>query len=571
MKIFTYRTPANTEGFELLEGPWEKTGQARESGGHGNPVRPEAEGFKKPLSADEWNTRKNESRSGKSAGDGVSISVSENLDRLRKEFKTPANEDLYIREFKINERTNAAVVYIAGMADKNVINDFILRPVMMSDRLAAMEEECAVNFIYNYVLTVNLIRKTDDLVNTVITDMLNGFAALFVDGCTECLLIDCKGYEKRSVDKPSTETDIRGAQEGFTENLRTNITLIRRIVRNKNLITENISVRSTNNLTCVLMFVDGIANPRLIDEVRRRIKSVNADIISSDGMLEQLIEDNPFTIFPQVLSTERPDRAASFLLEGQAVVVTEGSPFAFAVPVTLFHLYHTSEDANLRWQFATAFRFIRILGILSSALLPGLYLALTLFHREMIPTELLVSIARAKESIPFPSLIEVLVMEISFEVIREAGIRVPGVIGPTLGIIGALILGQAAVAANLVSPVLIIIVAVTGLGNFAIPNYSFATSIRVLRFLFVFVGCTAGFYGIAAAMAIILANMCHLKSFGVPFLSPVAPRTGRSSDLNVRQPIWMQKQRADYFNVTDRRRQPDDARGWTKRTGGRKK
>jgi spore germination protein KA len=230
----------------------------------------------------------------------------------------------------------------------------------------------------------------------------------------------------------------------------------------------------------------------------------------------------------------------------------------------MFHLYHTSEDANLKWQFATALRFIRILGMLSSALLPGLYLALTLYHREMIPTELLVSIARAKESIPFPGLVEVLIMEVSFEVIREAGIRVPGVIGPTLGIIGALILGQAAVAANLVSPVLIIIVAVPGLGNFAIPNYSFATSIRILRFLFIFVGCVAGFYGIAACIAVIMANMCHLKSFGVPVLSPVAPQTRRSSDLVIRKPIWRQKKRADYLNVADEQRQPDKARGWKK-------
>lgn len=351
------------------------------------------------------------------------------------------------------------------------------------------------------------------------------------------------------------------------ETVRTNITLIRRIVRNKNLITENISVRSTNNLTCALMFVDGIANAKLINEIRRRIRNINTDIISSDGMLEQLIEDKPFTLFPQVLSTERPDRAASFLLEGQVILASEGSPFVFAVPVTLFHLYHTAEDANLKWQFATAMRLIRILGILSSALLPGFYVALTLFHREMLPTELLVSIARAKETIPFPTLIEVLLMEISFEVIREAGIRVPGVIGPTLSIIGALILGQAAVAANLVSPVLIIIVAVTGLGNFAIPNYSFATSIRILRFLFIFIGFIAGFYGIAAGMTIVGANMCSLKSFGVPFLSPVAPKTGRGADLFVRQPVWQQKKRLDYLNVSDRYRQPKETRGWKNKTG----
>lgn len=488
---------------------------------------------------------------------------------MKKEFKMPANEDIYIREFKISENTGAAIAYIQGMVDRGMINDFILRTIMTSERLKAIEEGHAVDFVFNYILYVNKVERTNNFTNTVITDMLDGFTVLFIDGCGECLLIDCRGYEKRSVEKPATETVIKGAQEAFTENLRTNITLIRRIVRNKNLVTEVIPVRSTNNLTCAVMFLDGIANPKLVNEVNRRIKSVNADLVSSDGMLEQLIEDKPLSIFPQVLSTERPDRAASFLLDGQVVVASEGSPFVFAVPVTLFHIYHSSEDANLKWQFATLLRFIRILGMLSSALLPGLYLAATLYHRKMIPTELLVSIARAKESIPFPGLVEVLIMEVSFEVIREAGIRVPGVIGPTLGIIGALILGQAAVEANLVSPVLIIIVAVTGLGNFAIPNYSFSTSIRILRFLFIFVGCIAGFYGVAACITIIMANMCNLKSFGVPFLSPVAPQTRRSSDLFVRKPVWRQKKREDYLNVSDEGRQPEDARGWENKTGGR--
>jgi len=562
----TYKPPANAEGFELLEDATEKAGKENGNTDYGSGTVKQ-EDLKKQSSIDKRNIKENEDQKDNYTGSGVSLTVKENLDKLKKEFKMPTNEDIYIREFKISENTGAAIAYVEGMVDRIMISDLILRPIMTSERLTALEEGCAIDFIFNYVLSVNKVKRTDNFVNTVITDLLDGFAVLFVDSCSECLLIDCKGYEKRSIEKPATETVIKGSQEAFTENLRTNITLIRRIVRNKNLVTEIIPVRSTNNLTCALMFVDGIANPKLINEVKRRIKSINTDIVSSDGMLEQLIEDKTFSIFPQVLSTERPDRAASFLLEGQLVVISQGSPFAFAVPVTLFHLYHTAEDANLKWQFATALRFIRILGMLSSALLPGLYLALTLYHREMIPTELLVSIARAKESIPFSGLVEVLTMEISFEVIREAGIRVPGVIGPTLGIIGALILGQAAVAANLVSPVLIIIVAVTGLGNFAVPNYSFATSIRVLRFLFIFVGYIAGFYGISACITIIIANMCNLKSFGVPFLSPVAPQTARSSDLLVRKPIWQQKKRQDYLNVLDEDRQPEDARGWKNKTG----
>jgi spore germination protein KA len=568
MHLLTYTPPADVESFELLEEAQEEAGRGPEMAELGGPTanqnEPEA-----VSSAAKRHARKAAARSKKDdACNNVYGTVAENLDRLRKEFHSPANDDLYIREFKISQNTGAAIAFINGMTDRELLNDFVLRPIMLSDQLAQIQESSIIGYIADHVLTVYHIEKTSQLVNDVIFNMLNGFTALFVDGCSECLVIDSNWYEKRGIEKPATETTTKGSQEAFTENLRTNITQIRRIVRNKNLVTQKVSIRSTNNFTCAILYLDGVVNPKLLQEVNRRLHSVEADNISSDGMLEQLIEDKPFTFFPQVLSTERPDRAASFILNGQVVVVSEGSPFILAVPVTFFHMFQTSEDANMKWQFSTALRGIRILGILFSALLPGVYLALTLFHREMIPTELLVSIARAKESIPFPGLIEVLIMEISFEIIREAGIRVPGVIGPTLGIIGALILGQAAVAADLVSPVLIIVVAITGLGNFAIPNYAFATSIRILRFLFIFVGCMAGFYGIAACLAIVMVGLCDLKSFGVPFLSPIAPRTRRSTDLFLRRPIWKQKERPDYLNVSDRYRQTTQPRGWKKRTGG---
>lgn len=249
-------------------------------------------------------------------------------------------------------------------------------------------------------------------------------------------------------------------------------------------------------------------------------------------------------------------------MEGQVVIIAEGSPFSIAVPVTFFRLFHTSEDTFVRWPAANFLRFIRLFGLFCATFLPGFYVALTLYHVEMLPTELLLSIARAKELVPFPTILEVLMMEVSFELIREGGIRVPSVIGQTLGIVGALILGQAAVAAGLVSPLLVIVVSITGLGSFAIPNYTLALSIRIERFLFIIAGAVLGFYGISL-MAVMLAFFaCSMKSFGVPYFAPVAPKTKVNPDVVTRHPIWSQKKRPDELNTPNRKRQGNNPKLW---------
>jgi spore germination protein KA len=228
-------------------------------------------------------------------------------------------------------------------------------------------------------------------------------------------------------------------------------------------------------------------------------------------------------------------------------------------------MLHTSEDSYLKWHFGTFLRIIRILGILAAALLPGIYIALTLFHTEMIPSELLVAIAQSREKVPFPGVIEVLLMEVSFELIREAGIRVPGVIGNTLGIVGALILGQASVQAGIVSPILVIVVSITGIGNFTIPNYSLTFAIRIIRFVFIFLGSIMGFFGISVGLLIFTGIVCSMKSFGVPYLSPVAPKSKTSTDLIIRQPLFNQKERPDILNPLDKTRTGKTVRGWVKK------
>jgi spore germination protein KA len=281
------------------------------------------------------------------------------------------------------------------------------------------------------------------------------------------------------------------------------------------------------------------------------------------GMLEQFIEDHPMSIFPTVLSTERPDKTVSNILEGRVAILVEGTPFASIVPVTFASFMHTSDDALMRWQYGTFVRLIRAAALLFAILLPSFYVAITSFHQEMIPTELLISIAQAKENVPFPTLVEVILMEISFELIREAGIRIPGMIGNTLGIIGALILGQAAVQASIVSPILIIIVAVTGLSNFTIPSYTFAFSIRILRFIFIFAGATLGFYGITITWIVLSCIIFCRKSFGVNYFAPITPVTKRERDFLIKFPIWKREKRPDYLNPLDETRSEKISRKWT--------
>ncbi|HEY9062523.1 MAG TPA: spore germination protein [Pseudobacteroides sp.] len=576
MKIFQYKEPKNNSNFELLENEYE--GLKSEdieapvpNNQNENPKEDKSRKFKKPLHIKEWNEVKEESENQPATPENlVDFSLQVNLQRIKKEFRLPKNNDIVLREFKVAGNTDACIVFVDGMIDKNIINDYILRPLMKEENFAKFHDGCLLKYIADNVISVNDLYKAKEYQTEIIPKLLNGLTALFVEGCEECLLIESKGYEKRSVDKPVAENVISGPQEAFTENLRTNITLIRRMLKNKELVTEILPIGGMNNSSCALMYLDGVTSPELVKEVKKRICSIKSDFIMGNGMLEQFIEDMPFMIFPQVLNTERPDRAVSFLMEGQAVILTEGSPLASTVPVTFFTFLHTSEDSFSRWQYGTFLRLIRFFALMLAIFLPGLYVALILYHREMIPTDLLASIIKAEENVPFPTIVEVMIMELSFELIREAGIRVPGIIGTTLGIIGALILGQAAVAANIVSPILIIIVAITGLGNFAIPSNSLASGVRILRFAFILLGVIAGFYGISAGIAVLGGYLCSMKSFGVPFLSPVAPKSAKSKDVFLRQPIWKQEDRPDYMNTQNRKMQPHIARGWIGKKGDNK-
>ncbi|MCG8402328.1 MAG: spore germination protein [Firmicutes bacterium] len=508
----------------------------------------------------------------------LSYSLEENRRNLARVFHVPQNKDAVLRSLSIGSRprVKALLVFFDGITNAQVQNLAVLQPLMLLGGLGEDGPPTGgkgdpfkdlFDRVKEAMLPNNQVSVADTYAR-VVEDVLGGNSALLIDGYNQALLLETKGWHYRSVNTPQVEAVIRGPQEGFTEMLRVNTALVRKIIHHPSLVTEFVKVGEAAPMQCAIMYMVDQANPDLVREVKRRLASIQADFIQETGLLEQMIEDRPFHMVPQVLTTERPDRVASNLLEGKVAVLVEGNPFVMVVPCTFFALMQAPEDAYVRWPFGAFMRLIRYAGLFLALLLPAHYVAIVAYHQEFIPTDLLMVLTGARENVPFPSIVEVLIMEASFELIREAGIRIPGTIGTTLGIVGALILGQAAVAANIVSPILIIVVAVTALGSFAIPNYSFSLSIRLLRFAYIILASLSGLLGIMVGFFIQVGLTSTVKSFGVPFLAPVAPVTKKGHDYYLRGPVWRQESRPDYLDPLKKRRQPKISRRWLRRGNG---
>ena len=527
---------------------------------------------KKPLRPSELkqlkNLKQNQSQPDFSEKN-ISPSLEVNRAIISKLYSLPTNKDIVLREFTLGTTppVQGFALFIDGLTDK-AIQDMLFKTLMLltKDKQPWNNGKTAEIIMKsmlpgNQISTNKNFRKVMDAVNF-------GETAFFLEDISDAITVETKGWDHRNIDRPMVEQIVRGPQEAFNETLRSNTALIRKMLKNENLITEMISVGTRNRGNVAIMYLSDLANPDLISEVKRRIDSIKTDLLTDSGMLEQFIEDHPYNLSPQVIATERPDRVTSLLVEGRVAILVDGSPYVLVVPTTMFDLLHTGEENYLRWQYGTFLRYIRTLAFYFAFLLPGTYLSIVLFHHEMIPTDLLLTIAGNKEMVPFPSVVEVLLMEFSFEMIREAGLRLPGMMGSTIGIVGALILGQAAVEANIVSPILVILVAVTGLSSFAIPNYSMSFALRIYRFFYIALGASMGFYGLTLGLTTQIFLTANMKSFGVPFLAPMGPRTVPEGDVVTRLPVFFQEKRPDYLNPQDIIRQPNVSRGWVKKREG---
>lgn len=462
--------------------------------------------------------------------------IEENMDVLRKIFNVPENEDPIFREYR-SGAYHICVAYLEGMADDDRIGEFVLHAIKHAEGPRGADPAQILNDALIEIAQTSFVTEFEEAVRRI----LAGMTCLMVDGSAQALILETRNYPHRSVEQPTNESVVDGPHEAFNEHLRTNITLVHRYVQSTELIVEKLNVGTAIPTQVAILHLKGVANDSCVQEVRRRLKSIRSTCVMGSGAVQQLIEDRPFALLPQMMQTERPDRAASCLEDGQVAILVENSPYALIAPVTFFHLVHAPDDSFLRWQYGTALRIIRTLGLLISLTLPALYIAMTMYHTHLIPMELLTSIAEARANVPFPVLVEVLFMEFSFYLLNEAGLRTPSQIGSAFGIVGALILGQAAVSASIVSPILIIIIALTGLGNYVVPNYGLGIGLILYRLGLIALSALLGVYGLMIGLFLIVTHLCSIKSFGVDYLAPVSPWRRHNPDILLRLPLWMQK------------------------------
>lgn len=502
--------------------------------------------------------------------------IDENLKYIKTKYNTLINSDIITREFTLNtgsKQYKAFILYIDGMVDSQILNDFVLKPLMLKNKFCNNETSKIIvqkgkksniaNYIQDCLIPQNNIKQQSSF-KDIFSGVNSGNCALFVDTLSVGFDIDVKGFKQRSISKPENEIVIKGPHEAFVENIRTNTTLLRRFTNNENLIIENTKVGKITQTNCAICYIKDIANDALVSETKYRLNNLEIDSLLSAGELEQLLTDTNSLSVPKILVSERPDYAVKSLLQGRVIILINGSPYALILPAILIDFLTSPEDTNLKPQFANFLKVVRIISSFFALLLPGLYIAITNFHREIIPTELLFSILSSRQSVPFPIIVEILIMEISFEIIREAGLRVPSPIGPTLGIVGALVLGQAAVSAAIVSPILIIIVAITGMSSFAIPDFTFSFHLRFFRFVFILLGFLAGFLGIGMGLFIYISSLCDLETFGVSYTIPYAPAVNSKNNGFMLSPIWKREDRATYLATKKEKKQNKISMKWRK-------
>ena len=471
-------------------------------------------------------------------------SLAVNLRVLGGRLNAPANADVLLRRFR-SGAFESALLAIDGMSDMQEIDEQILKPCMdlPEDAGEDVPEGERIAWLMAHAVSV-LPMKLKTNVDEILADALSGQSVLLCEGCDRACVMDTRGFEKRSIGRPEAERVVRGPHESFSESIRTNITLLRRIVQREELVTEFISVGGRMKTRCALLYLRGTADEAMLARIRKRLQDIQYDFAMTAGEVEQLIEDRPLSLIPSVVHTERPDRAASFLAEGQVVILTDGSPAALGAPATLWHQLHTPDDTHMRWQYGTFLRAVRLLGVLIHVLLPGVYLALLRFHQELFSPMLLTSVYESGSRVPIPVFLEALLMTLAFNLISEAGLRAPGTLGNALGIVSGLILGQSAVSADIVSPLLLIVVAASGLGGFCVPDYALSIGLKIVQLIVLCAGAAGGLYLITLVLLVLVCALFGMQSISAPLTAPVAPPRRANRDILLRLPLRMQRARA---------------------------
>lgn len=454
----------------------------------------------------------------------VSKSILINKENLKKVFNN--SSDLILYEFDTLSEDGALVAYINGIIDKSDLNDNLLKPLMM-DLISIWDFKST---IYKSG-TIEITHLEDSVL-----PITNGSVLLFLENLDFAYIFNFSKWEKRTIDTPPAEMVIRGPKRAFIEDIGTNKTLIRRIIKNNDLVFEEFIIGQQTNTSVTIAYIDGIVIPDVLNELRNRLKKIEVDAILDNEYIEEYIEDRPIRLISTVGFTERPDVAAARILEGNVAILCDGSPNALTVPKLFIENLHSPEDYYTRPKYATFLRFIRLVGFFISFVFPGIYVSLLLYHQEMIPTNLLISIAGQREGVPFSTTLEAFFLIMFFELLKESALRLPNAVGEAVTLVGGLVIGQAAVDAGIVSATMIIVVAATGMAEFVVP--AMREVIPIYRLIFLFLGSVAGLYGISMGLIFLLIFLVSMKSFGVPYMWPIAPydRQGMKDSI-IRFPI----------------------------------
>ncbi|MBU8570804.1 spore germination protein GerBA [Bacillus subtilis] len=480
----------------------------------------------------------------------IDSDLQNNLDTLKKTLGQ--NDDMMFYTFAFGDsRQKACLLYIDGLTENKMLAQYVISPLQkeaLAHKESSIEDLSAFFFGFHHSV-VSTMKEIEQLV-------FSGQAILLADGYRGALAFDTKSVTTRSLDEPSSEVVERGPKIGFIEKLRTNTALLRERTSDPNLVIKEMTLGKRSKKKIAVAYIQDIAPDYVVKEVFKRLKSVNIDNLPESGTLEQLIEDEPFSIFPTILSTERPDRVESSLLEGRVSILVDGTPFALIVPATVDEFIHSPDDYSQRWIPMSLVRLLRYSSILITIYLPGLYISLVSFHTGLLPTRMAISIAGSRLNVPFPPFIEAFIMIFTIELIREAGLRLPKPIGQTIGLIGGVVIGQAAVQAQIVSALMVIVVSVTALASFTVPSYAYNFPLRIIR-IGVMISATAlGMYGVIMVYLFVIGHLMRLKSFGQDYIIPIMAQPGQDlKDTVIRIPTMFLKRRPTRNDPEDNIRQ----------------
>ncbi|HHW70672.1 MAG TPA: spore germination protein [Clostridiales bacterium] len=496
----------------------------------------------------------------------VDLTLSKNIYENLEKFEAFLGEssDIIIRKFKLGlNEIPCAVVFVDGLIDKEIVNNHILKSFMCQvtileeNRNRPIDNTQAFEEVKEHVISIGEIEEVSTL-KEAMHSVLSGDVVIIIDGFNKFIAVSAKGWASRGITEPEGEVTIRGAREGFTETIRFNTALLRRRCKDPNFVIKSTKIGRRSNTDISYAYIRGVANPKFITELERRLSNIDIDAILDSGQVEQLIQDDYLTPFPQIQATERPDKAIANIFEGRIVILVDNSPFALIVPATFQQFFQSPDDYSERWMFGSIIRFLRWMASFFAVLTPGIYIAIASFHPGFIPTDLAISVAASRATVPFPVFVEAILMEITIELLRESGARLPKPIGSTISIVGAIIIGDASVRAGIASPIMVIIVAITAISSFIIPTYSLSMTIRMLRFPVMILAAILGIYGVILGFIIIFSHLVTLKSFGVDYFIPQAPMYLREwRDYILRLPIQTQKFRPESLDPLDKKRKKD--------------